>query len=106
MSYQKAKLWSLAIACLAVLISLPAQAQENGWDNVKPFTAFKVIGNIYYVGDEHEAVYLITTSAGHILLDTGYEDTVPIIKAGVEKLGFQMKDIKIMISGHAHSDHV
>jgi metallo-beta-lactamase class B len=89
---------------LAVLRASFALAQTA--PDVKPFTPFKIIGNIYYVGDTNEAVYLIATPAGHILLDTGYAETVPIVQAGVEKLGFQMRDIRIMISGHAHSDHV
>jgi metallo-beta-lactamase class B len=92
---------------LALLSASPAPGQTvPAAPDVKPFTPFKIISNIYYVGDTNEAVYLITTPAGHILLDTGYAETVPIVKAGVEKLGFQMRDIKIMISGHAHSDHV
>lgn len=96
----------LAIVVLE-LFNLPsAMAQTGEAPAVKAFPPFKVIGNIYYVGDTNEAVYLITTNAGHILLDTGYAETVPIVKAGVEKLGFRMRDIKIMISGHAHSDHV
>jgi metallo-beta-lactamase class B len=50
--------------------------------------------------------FLITTPAGHILLDTGFEDTAPIIRQGVEQLGFKLTDIKVMISTHAHVDHV
>ena len=92
--------WLMLLATLC--LTQTVQAQQT----VQPFTPFKVIGNIYYVGDTNECVYLITTPAGHILLDTGYAETVPIVKEGVEKLGFQMRDIKIMISGHAHSDHV
>jgi glyoxylase-like metal-dependent hydrolase (beta-lactamase superfamily II) len=82
-----------------------AQTAPTGPD-VKPFTPFKIIANIHYVGDANEAVYLITTPAGHILLDTGYAETVPVIRAGVEQLGFDLRDIRIMISGHAHADHV
>jgi metallo-beta-lactamase class B len=97
----------LTVVGLALLSPSPAPAQTApAGPDVKAFTPFKIIGNIYYVGDTNEAVYLITTPAGHILLDTGYAETVPIVRAGVEKLGFQMPDIKIMISGHAHSDHV
>jgi len=96
-----------AVFGLALLSTSPARAQTApSGPNVKAFTPFKIIANIYYVGDTEEAVYLITTPAGHILLDTGYEETVPIVKAGIEKLGFGMGDIRIMISGHAHSDHV
>lgn len=90
---------------LSLLSAAPAQSQQPA-RVVEAFTPFKIIGNIYYVGDANEAVYLITTPEGHILLDTGYQETVPIVKAGVEKLGFRMRDIKIMIAGHAHSDHV
>ncbi|MGH9255609.1 MAG: subclass B3 metallo-beta-lactamase [Vicinamibacterales bacterium] len=96
-----------AVVGLALLNASLAPAQTApAAPDVKPFTPFKIIGNIHYVGDTNEAVYLITTPAGHILLDTGYEETVPIVTAGVKKLGFQMQDIRIMISGHAHSDHV
>src|SRR5262245_28491711 len=81
-----------------LLFNIAARAQDA--PVVKAFPPFKIVGNIYYVGDTNEGVYLITTLAGHILLDTGYEETVPIVKAGVENLGFRMQDIKIMISGH------
>ena len=73
---------------------------------VEAFGPFKIIGNIYYVGDKGNAVYLFTTPEGHILFDTGYPETAPIVRESVEKLGFRMRDIKIMINGHAHVDHV
>jgi metallo-beta-lactamase class B len=94
-----------SVVLLILLGGSPVPAQETA-PTVKAFPPFKIIANIYYVGDTNEGVYLITTPAGHILLDTGYAETVPIVKAGVEQLGFKMTDIKIMISGHAHSDHV
>ena len=68
---------------------------------------FRIIGNIYYVGDTlHLTTYLITTPEGHILIDTGYEESVPGIRENIEKLGFQVKDVKLMISSHAHHDHI
>ena len=102
-SRRPAMLLILALSLLAAA-GLSAQAQEPRV--VEAFPPFKIIGNIYYVGDTNEAIYLITTPEGNILLDTGYQETAPIVKAGVEKLGFRMRDIKIMISGHAHADHV
>ncbi len=84
---------------------LPGLAQEPA-RVVEAFGPFKIIGNIYYVGDKTSAVYLFTTPEGHILFDTGYAETAPIIIESVEKLGFHMADIKIMINGHAHVDHV
>jgi metallo-beta-lactamase class B len=65
-----------------------------------------VIGNVYYVGSRDLASYLITTPEGHILINSGFEKTVPLIQAAVESLGFKMRDIKILLASHAHSDHV
>lgn len=62
-------------------------------------------GNLYYVGASGVSAWLITTPAGHILLDTGFEDTVPIILRGVAQLGFKPEDIKLILSSHAHIDH-
>jgi metallo-beta-lactamase class B len=72
----------------------------------EPFPAHRVIGNVYYVGSKDLASYLITTPEGHFLINSGFEETVPLIRAGVESLGFKMRDIKILLASHAHSDHV
>ena len=64
-----------------------------------------LIGNVHYVGAIGVSSFLITTPAGHILLDTGFEDTVPIIQRGVQQLGFKPGDIKFILSSHAHIDH-
>jgi len=66
---------------------------------------FRVIGNIYFVGGPYGS-YLITTPEGHILHDTGSAEMHPLIVSNVEKLGFNVGDIRIMISSHAHWDHV
>ena len=96
----------LARALLAVLlIAAPAAAQQNAeWR--QPFPAFKLIGNVYWVGTYDLSTYLITTDAGHILINSGFEDTVPLIAQGVEQLGFKMSDVKILLATHAHGDHV
>jgi metallo-beta-lactamase class B len=65
-----------------------------------------LLANIYYVGATGVSSYLITTPEGHILLDTGFDDTVPIIRRSVEQLGFKLTDIKFILSSHAHIDHV
>src|SRR3954467_5240648 len=70
------------------------------------FPAHKVAGNTYYVGSKDLATYLITTPEGHLLINSGFEQTVPLIHAGVESLGFKMSDVKIILDSHAHSDHV
>ncbi|MDQ3804277.1 MAG: subclass B3 metallo-beta-lactamase [Acidobacteriota bacterium] len=48
---------------------------------------------------------MITTPAGHILLDSGFAETVPLIRRNVARLGFRLADVKILINSHAHYDH-
>jgi metallo-beta-lactamase class B len=72
----------------------------------KPFPPFKVMDNIYFVGTEELGSFLITTPAGHILINSDFETTVPQIRAAVEKLGFKFTDIKILLGSHAHGDHM
>jgi len=72
----------------------------------KAFPPYKIIGNIYYVGTEIQAAFLVTTSAGHILINTNFEETVPILRDAVEKLGFRFGDIRIVLGSHAHADHM
>src|SRR5450755_2964647 len=87
----------------ALALAVAAVGQVAWFD---PFPAHCVIGNVYYVGSKDLASYLITTPEGHILINSSFEQTVPVIKAGVESLGFKMDDIKILLASHAHSDHV
>ena len=70
------------------------------------FPAHRIVGNVYYVGSKALAIYLIETPEGHILINSGFEETVPLIRASVESLGFKMRDVKIILESHAHSDHV
>lgn len=67
---------------------------------------FRVVGNVYYVGAVNIASYLITSDKGHVLLDSGTHEMTPIVLANIQKLGFDPHDVKIMLSGHAHFDHV
>jgi metallo-beta-lactamase class B len=89
------------LALLPVLM-LPAQPVDRN----QPFPPHKVIGNVYFVGTADLGSYLITTSEGHILVNTDYETTVPQIRTGVGKLGFKFADIKIILGSHAHGDHM
>ena len=72
----------------------------------EPAEPFRIVGNIHYVGAANIASYLITTPQGHILIDTGMNEMHDIIKNNVAKLGFKTSDIKIMLSSHAHFDHI
>jgi metallo-beta-lactamase class B len=70
-----------------------------------PFEPFRLIGNIHYVGASDVSSFLITTPDGHILIDSGFEATVPAIREGMRKLGYRLEDIKILLNSHAHLDH-
>ena len=78
--------------------------QNPEW--TKPFPPFKILGNIYWVGTYDLSTYLITTPQGNILINSGLAETVPLIKAGVEQLGFKMSDTRILLATHGHFDHV
>jgi metallo-beta-lactamase class B len=69
------------------------------------FPAHRVVDGVYYVGSAGLASYLITTPAGHILINSSLEASVPLIQASVEKLGFKFSDIKILLISHTHGDH-
>jgi metallo-beta-lactamase class B len=86
------------------LLSLAWAADSSPY--YEPYPAHRVIDNVYYVGSKDLACYLITTPEGHFLINTGFDETVPLIRAGVESLGFEPTDIKIILGSHAHSDHM
>jgi metallo-beta-lactamase class B len=71
----------------------------------KPMTPFRLADNLYYVGTNYLASYLITTPAGHILINPDYAESVPVLEQNVEKLGFHFRDVKIILISHAHDDH-
>jgi metallo-beta-lactamase class B len=72
----------------------------------KQFPPHRIIDNIYYVGTESLASFLITTEAGHILVNTDFERTVPTIVESVTQLGFAFDDIELIIGSHEHADHM
>lgn len=75
-------------------------------DQRAPFPPHRIIGNLYYVGTRSLASFLVSTPQGLILINTNYEDSVPVLKDSVEKLGFRFSDIKIILGSHAHADHM
>lgn len=93
------------LVTLSVLFSLHCSlaAQPAAW--MEPFPPHKIAGNLYYVGSKDLASYLIATPEGHILINSSFEESVPLIRASIEKLGFKFADVKILLISHAHSDH-
>ena len=97
--YLRTLLFLLLLGCCGV-----ASAQDTSkW--TEPFPPHRIAGNLYYVGSRDLASYLITTPGGHVLINSSLEESVPLIRASVEKLGFKFTDIRILLISHAHSDH-
>lgn len=103
MTRNRFKLWILLVCALTASCSARSYAQANDW--LQPFPPFKIADNLYYVGSEGLASYLVTTPQGHILINSNLEESVPMIRTSVEKLGFKFSDIKILLISHAHWDH-
>jgi metallo-beta-lactamase class B len=96
----------LILALGAMPSSTGAQTTEDRTQDRVAFPAHKIIGNLYYVGTGTLNSYLITTPEGGILINTNFEETVPLLREAVEKLGFKMADIKVILGSHAHGDHM
>ena len=92
------------ILALALLAAVPVHAwSQNSWDD--PFPAHRVMDNLYFVGTAGLGTFLITTPEGHILINSDFERTIPLIEQSMEGLGFHLADIEIILGSHAHGDH-
>jgi metallo-beta-lactamase class B len=99
---------SMAIVWLGLILALSGASSsfaQGSPDWTEPFPAFRIAGNLYYVGSKGLANYLVTTSEGNILINSDLEANVPMIEASIEKLGFKFKDTKVLLISHAHWDH-
>ena len=93
--------WAFALA--TVMSNVSAAQTPPDW--TEPFPPFRIAGNLYYVGSKGLASYLVTTSQGHILINSDLEANVPMIRTSIEQLGFRFSDVKILLISHAHWDH-
>lgn len=88
-----------------LFLSIASQSfGQASWS--QPYEPFRIAGNLYYVGTYDLACYLITTPEGNILINTGLEGSVAMIRSNVEALGFDFFNIKILLNTQAHFDHV
>ena len=97
---------------LAIAIRLASNAQQvnepgnldSNWS--RKYQPFRIAGNLYYVGTYDLASYLITSTEGHILVNTGLASSATQIKNNIEQLGFKFSDLKILLTTQAHYDHM
>ena len=95
----------LSLLLVICFTCTPTTNTQNANDWTEPFPAFRIAGNLYYVGTKGVASYLVTTPEGHILINSNLEAGVPLLRTSVESLGFKFTDIKILLISHAHWDH-
>src|SRR5438445_681841 len=89
----------------ALFALTPALIAQGNPDWHRAFPAFKIAENLYYVGTADLAVYLVHTPQGNILINSDFEQDVPLIRNSIEQLGFKYQDTKIVLISHAHGDH-
>jgi metallo-beta-lactamase class B len=79
-------------------------AQPPAW--TRPIEPFRIAPNIYYVGTKGLSAYLITSKEGAILLDGTLQENAPLIERNVKAVGVPLETVKLIVSDHAHFDHV
>jgi Zn-dependent hydrolases, including glyoxylases len=105
---------ALALAGFLLTLAALAWGQQQGapqsscddcpeWN--KPQQPFQIYGNTYYVGPHGLSSILITSKAGHILIDSALPESVPQVVANIRSLGFRIEDVKLIVNSHVHFDH-
>jgi metallo-beta-lactamase class B len=96
---------------LLFLLATPLFAQQRvfpcpdcaTWN--MPQEPFKIYGNVYYVGTHGLSSILITSPAGHVLIDGALPESVPQIVSNIRSMGFRVEDIRLILNSHVHLDH-
>lgn len=76
---------------------------RDGWADPAP--PARIAEGVYDVGTCGITVVLVTTPAGHVLIDAGPADAAPLVAANVARLGYRLADVRYLLSGHEHLDH-
>src|SRR5207344_1407210 len=98
------------LAVLLAVLSVVALVLVGRWLNAtkiggqQPAEPFRIAGNFYYVGANDVSAFLITGPEGHVVIDGGYPTTAPMIMASIAKLGFDIKDVKVLLNSNPRPD--
>lgn len=96
----------LVIIIAPVVVILYGKWREAGKNGGQRYAQpFRIAGNLYYVGANDVTSFLITGPEGHILIDGGYPGTAKLIMASIAELGFNIRDVKILLNSEPHFDH-
>jgi len=98
------------VAALVIPAALAAQTPAptacgscEAWNASQ--TPFRIFGNTYYVGTHAARAVLVTSPAGHVLIDGALPESAPKLIESVRALGFRIEDVKLILNSHAHFDH-
>ena len=97
------------VVFISLMAALAAAAVAQQFDTSRwnlPFAPFTIAGPVHYVGTSELAAYLITTPAGHVLIDGGLPESAPLIERSIRQLGFKVEDVEVLLTTQAHFDHV
>ena len=95
----------LGLIGVAVAVLYPKWQAGNRRGGQKYATPFRIAGNLYYVGANDVTSFLIAGPEGHVLIDGGYPATPSLILASIAELGFDIKDVKLLLNSEPHYDH-
>src|ERR1044071_6837370 len=95
----------LGLLILLTLVLVGRRLNANKIGGQGPAEPFRIAGNFYYVGATDVSAFLITGPEGHVVLDAGYPTTARMIMASIAKLGFDIKDVKVLLNSEPHPDH-
>jgi metallo-beta-lactamase class B len=95
-----ALLLPLSLAGAQRASACPSCAEWNA-----PQRPFRIFGDTYFVGTHGLSAILVTSPAGHVLIDGALPESAPLIRANIEALGFRIGDVKMILNSHAHFDH-
>ncbi|MGE3513048.1 MAG: subclass B3 metallo-beta-lactamase [Vicinamibacterales bacterium] len=107
LNFSKRRRSALVLAVLAVIVLVLVGRRLNATKvgGQQPAEPFRIAGNFYYVGASDAAAFLITGPEGHVVLDAGYPTTARFVMASIAKLGFDIRDVKVLINSEPHPDH-
>ncbi len=95
----------LGMAVVIVVVVFDKWLDAGNRGGQQPAEPFRIAGNFYYVGANDVSSFLLTGPEGHILIDGGYPGTAPMIIVSIAKLGFDIKDVKVLLNSDPHRDH-
>jgi metallo-beta-lactamase class B len=86
------------------MVETSNEVRKQITNSTGPVEPFKIIGNLYFVGNVNGEVFLLTSPQGHIMMGAGSANSTDAIQKNIESLGFKMTDIKAILLNHNHGD--